>query len=80
WAETDPSRRTERLRRLMTRPEWLGEAALLILSSKGAHTPGVDGVNKAKPQAGLPAEWQRPREQLRPGQAQARPARRGAGP
>ncbi|HAG4527967.1 TPA: reverse transcriptase [Salmonella enterica] len=76
WAATDPSRRTERLRRLMTRPEWLAEAARLILSSKGAHTPGVDGVNKAKPQAGLPAELQRPRENLLPGHYQLLPARR----
>lgn len=76
WAATVPSRRTERLRRLMTRPEWLAEAARLILSSKGAHTPGVDGVNKAKPQAGLPAELQRPRENLLPGHYQPLPARR----
>lgn len=60
WAATDPSRRISRLLRLITQPEWLAEAARITLSSKGAHTPGVDGVNKAKLQAGLSAELQRP--------------------
>ena len=56
WAATDPSRRIERLLRLITQQEWLAEAARITLSSKGAHTPGVDGVNKTKLQAGLTAE------------------------
>ena len=46
WATADPSRRIERLLRLITQPEWLAEAARITLSSKGAHTPGIDGVNK----------------------------------
>ncbi|ENT2213139.1 hypothetical protein ACP3GT_005199, partial [Escherichia coli] len=46
WAVTDPSLRIQRLLRLITQPEWLAEAARITLSSKGAHTPGVDGVNK----------------------------------
>uniref|UniRef100_UPI00192943E5 hypothetical protein n=1 Tax=Klebsiella pneumoniae TaxID=573 RepID=UPI00192943E5 len=44
WAATDPSLRIQRLLRLITQPEWLAEAARITLSSKGAHTPGVDGV------------------------------------
>ncbi|SBH12812.1 Retron-type reverse transcriptase [Klebsiella variicola] len=48
WAATDLSRRIERLLRLITQPEWPAEAARITLSSKGAHTSGVDGVNKAK--------------------------------
>ncbi|MCX2120139.1 hypothetical protein JDW13_25195, partial [Escherichia coli] len=36
-----------------TQPEWLAEAARITLSSKGAHTPGVDGVNKTMLQARL---------------------------
>lgn len=47
WAATEPSRRIERLLRLITHPEWLAEAARITLSSTGAHPPGVDGVNKA---------------------------------
>lgn len=64
WAATDPSRRIERLLRLITQPEWLAEAARITLSSKGAHTPGVDGVNKAKQQARLAAELQILRNEL----------------
>ena len=48
WAATDPSRRIKRLLRLITQSEWLAEAARITLSSKGAHTPGIDGVSKAK--------------------------------
>ena len=32
--------------RLITHPDWLAEAARITLSSKGAKTPGVDGVTK----------------------------------
>lgn len=76
WAATDPSRRIERLLRLITQPEWLSEAARITLSSKGAHTPGVDGMNKAKLQARLPAELQRLSEELLSGHYQPLPARR----
>lgn len=76
WAATDPSRRISRLLRLITQPEWLAEAARITLSSKGAHTPGVDGVNKAKLQAGLSAELQRLSEELLSGHYQPLPARR----
>ncbi len=76
WAATDPSRRIERLLRLITQPEWLAEAAKITLSSKGAHTPGVDGVNKAKLQARLAAELQRLSEELLSGHYQPLPARR----
>lgn len=36
---------------LAVRLQWLAEATWFSLSSKGTHTPGVDGVNKAKLQA-----------------------------
>lgn len=62
--------------RLITRPEWLAEAAQITLSSRGAHTPGVDGVNKAKLQAGLSAELQSLSEELLSGHYQPLPARR----
>ena len=76
WATTDPSRRIERLLRLITQQEWLAEAARITLSSKGAHTSGVDGVNKAKLQAGLTAELQRLSQELLSGHYQPMPARR----
>lgn len=75
-AATDPSRRIERLLRLITQPEWLTEAARITLSSKGAHTPGVDGVNKATLQARLAAELQILRDELLSGHYQPLPARR----
>lgn len=70
WAATDPSRRIERLLRLITQPEWLAEAAQITLSSKGAHTLGVDGVNKAKLQARLVAEMKILRDELLSGHYQ----------
>ena len=76
WAATDPSRRIERLLRLITQPEWLAEAARITLSSKGAHTPGVDGVNKAKLEARLAVELQILRDELLSGHYQPLPARR----
>ncbi|EDU7996635.1 group II intron reverse transcriptase/maturase, partial [Salmonella enterica subsp. diarizonae] len=76
WAATDPSRRMERLLRLITQPEWLAEAARITLSSKGACTPGIDGVSKANLQASLPAELQRLSEELLSGHYQPLPARR----
>ena len=76
WATTDPSRRIERLLRLITQPEWLAEAARITLSSKGAHTPGVDGVNKTMLQARLAVELQILRDELLSGHYQPLPARR----
>lgn len=76
WAATDPPRRVERLLRLITQPEWLAEAARITLASKGAHTPGVDGVNKTTLQARLAAELQILRDELLSGCYQPLPARR----
>ncbi len=76
WAATDPSLRIQRLLRLITQPEWLAEAARITLSSKGAHTPGVDGVNKTMLQARLAVELQILRDELLSGHYQPLPARR----
>ncbi|HHQ8958992.1 TPA: reverse transcriptase domain-containing protein, partial [Escherichia coli] len=76
WAVTDPSLRIQRLLRLITQPEWLAEAARITLSSKGAHTPGVDGVNKTMLQARLAVELQILRDELLSGHYQTLPARR----
>ena len=48
WTTADPTRRVDRLLRLMAHPVWLEEAARITLSSRGAHTPGVDGVDKVE--------------------------------
>lgn len=46
WTATDSNRKVDRLLRLIAHPDWLKEAARITLASKGAKTPGVDGINK----------------------------------
>ena len=53
WAKEDPSKRFDRLLRLIARREWLAEAARITLASSGARTPGIDGVNKQRMEQNL---------------------------
>lgn len=53
WAESDPNRRFDRLLRLIADREWLAEAARIVLASSGARTPGIDGMDNRRMQAGL---------------------------
>lgn len=53
WAESDPNRRFDRLLRLIADRVWLAEAARIVLASSGARTPGIDGMDKRRMQAGL---------------------------
>ncbi|GGP38935.1 hypothetical protein GCM10009347_03530 [Shewanella algicola] len=53
WTATDKTRRVNRLLRLISHPHWLRQAAEVTLSSKGAKTPGVDGITKIHIQANL---------------------------
>lgn len=53
WTATESDRRVDRLLRLIGHPQWLRKAAEITLSSKGAKTPGVDGITKLKLQDGL---------------------------
>lgn len=46
WATADPSRRFNRLLRLIVNRDWLAEAARIVLASRGAATPGIDGIDK----------------------------------
>lgn len=46
WTAADKTQRVNRLLRLISHPQWLTKAAEITLSSKGANTPGVDGVTK----------------------------------
>ena len=48
WTSTDQNRRVNRLLRVISHPLWLAKAAEITLSSKGARTPGVDGISKDK--------------------------------
>jgi len=76
WAGTEPRPRIDQLLRLITHPDWLAEAARITLSTKGAHTPGVDGVNKLMMQARQSDELRMFREELLSGNYQPLPARR----
>lgn len=53
WAVEDPMRRFNRLLRLIANREWLAEAARIVLASRGAATPGIDGIDKQKLQRDL---------------------------
>jgi retron-type reverse transcriptase len=53
WAQSDPTRRFDRLLRLIADQAWLAEAARVVLASSGAHTPGIDGMDKQRMQTGL---------------------------
>jgi RNA-directed DNA polymerase len=46
WSSEDKARKFDRLLRLMTNKSWLKEAAEITLSSSGAKTAGIDGINK----------------------------------
>jgi len=48
WAVEDPTRRFNRLLRLIANRNWLAEAARIVLASRGAATPGIDGIDKRK--------------------------------
>ena len=53
WAENDPNRRFDRLLRLIADRKWLAEAARVVLASRGARTPGIDGMDKQRLQVRL---------------------------
>ena len=73
---TDSDRRVDRLLRLISHPQWLWKAAEITLSSKGAKTPGVDGITKIHLQEGLSDYLIAIRVDLLSGNYQPLPARR----
>jgi len=76
WTATESDRRVDRLLRLISHPQWLRKAAEITLSSKGAKTPGVDGITKLKFQDKLDEHLERIRIDLLSGAYQPLPARR----
>lgn len=77
WTADDKNRRVNRLLRLISHPDWLYHAAEKTLSSKGARTPGVDGVTKHHLQGQLGDYLRELRLELRSGNYQPMPARWG---
>jgi RNA-directed DNA polymerase len=53
WSTQDKGRKFDRLLRLIADKSWLAEAGRITLASRGANTPGVDGVNKAMMEGNL---------------------------
>jgi retron-type reverse transcriptase len=76
WTATDENRRVNRLLRVISQPLWLSKAAEITLSSKGAKTPGVDGINKDALQEGLDEYLREIRIDLLSGNYRPSPARR----
>lgn len=75
WTATK-DRRVDRLLRLISHPQWLDEAARITLSSKGAKTPGVDGITRNHLQEELDDYLLAIRNDLLSGSYQPLPARR----
>ena len=76
WAEAGPNRRFDRLLRLIADREWLAEAARIVLASSGARTPGIDGMDKRRMQAGLDRHLADLRTNLLKGTYRPKPVKR----
>ncbi|MEJ2459907.1 MAG: group II intron reverse transcriptase/maturase [Novosphingobium sp.] len=76
WAESDANRRFDRLLRLIADRAWLAEAARIVLASSGANTPGIDGMDKQRMQAGLADHLASLRTDLLTGNYVPQPVRR----
>jgi len=76
WSASNPHRRFDRMLRLIAQREWLHEAARITLSSKGAHTAGIDGIHKAEIERKLDQYLEEIRHDLLAGEYEPQPARR----
>ncbi|SOE91769.1 hypothetical protein SAMN05414139_08526 [Burkholderia sp. D7] len=76
WSTEDKERKFDRLLRLIADKAWLSEAARITLSSSGARTPGVDGVDKRMMEMHLHDELATIRDELLAGSYSPLPARR----
>lgn len=76
WSTENKERRFDRLLRLIADRSWLKEAARITMSSSGARTPGIDGVDKHKMVTQLEPELERIRYELLTGSYSPLPTRR----
>jgi len=76
WAESDQTRRFDRLLRLITNTVWLAEAARITLASTGARTPGIDGLDKQRMEIGLDSRLERLQADLLAGTYRPSPVKR----
>ena len=76
WSTENKERKFDRLLRLITDRTWLAEAARVTLSSGGARTAGIDGVDRDRMEGNLLAELSNIRTELLAGTYEPLPARR----
>lgn len=76
WSSEDEERKFDRLLRIVTDRSWLQEAARVTLASKGAKTPGIDGMDKRAMESDLPQQLEHIRTELLEGSYRPKPARR----
>jgi RNA-directed DNA polymerase len=76
WSSEDRERRFDRLLRMIADRSWLQEAARITLASKGARTPGIDGIDKRALERHLPEYVEQIRSALLAGSYQPHPTRR----
>lgn len=76
WSSEDRERRFNRLLRVIADRSWLQEAARVTLASRGARTPGIDGVDKQRMEQALPEHLEQMRLELLEGSYQPQPTRR----
>jgi RNA-directed DNA polymerase len=76
WAKEDRTRRFDRLFRLIANRDWLAEAARIVLASSGAHTPGIDGMDKRRLERGLDQHLARLQADLLKGVYRPQPVKR----
>ena len=76
WSSEDKERRFDRLLRIIADRSWLQEAARITLASRGARTPGIDGVDKQRMERDLPERLEQIRSELLDGSYLPQPTRR----
>ena len=76
WAQSDQTKRFDRLLRLVANREWLAEAARIVLASNGARTPGIDGMDKQRLQINLDKHLDDLRAELLKGVYRPKPVKR----
>ncbi len=76
WSSEDKERRFDRLLRIIADRSWLQEAARITLASRGARTPGIDGVDTRRMERDLPEYLEQLRSELLVGSYQPQPTRR----
>ncbi len=76
WSSEDQGRRFDRLLRVIADRSWLQEAARVALASRGAGTPGIDGMDKHAMESELPFQLESIRSELLAGTYQPQPAKR----